>query len=179
MESKAMFPEANVLAVFSRSNGVKSKPSFCSNCALANGNKTDLHESSQTWGRPNDGQCHGRMDTNLVPGPINGNSVLQAPNLDLPLRELGGRLQFSRGHQDGMNFGNISSGRDGARAPTPNSMSKSMLRQTSVGGTFGPDCSCQHPYITAPYICRPVFNRKYLLDCPEQDGPPPDTYTFL
>lgn len=38
---------------------------------------------------------------------------------------------------------------------------------------------CPHPYYPPCYICRPVYNRKYLLDCPEQDGPPADTYTFL
>lgn len=38
---------------------------------------------------------------------------------------------------------------------------------------------CPLPYYPSNYICRPVYNRKYLLDCPEQDGPPADTYTFL
>ncbi|CAG5130356.1 unnamed protein product [Candidula unifasciata] len=34
---------------------------------------------------------------------------------------------------------------------------------------------CPHAYYPSYYACRPVYNRKYLLDCPEQDGPPADT----
>ncbi|KAH9503967.1 hypothetical protein Btru_067470 [Bulinus truncatus] len=42
-----------------------------------------------------------------------------------------------------------------------------------------PDPNCARPYNPSAYICRPVCNRKYLLDCPTQDGPPGDSYTFL
>jgi len=42
-----------------------------------------------------------------------------------------------------------------------------------------PNPRCASQYYPAPYVCRPVYNRKYLMDCPEQDGPPPDSYTFL
>ena len=34
-------------------------------------------------------------------------------------------------------------------------------------------------YNSHPYICRPVYDRRYLQDCPQQDGPPADSYTFL
>jgi len=47
----------------------------------------------------------------------------------------------------------------------------------TLSAPAGPPCAGL--YNPVPYVCRPVYDRKYLMDCPEQDGPPADTYTFL
>ncbi|CAL1536877.1 unnamed protein product [Lymnaea stagnalis] len=63
-------------------------------------------------------------------------------------------------------------------AQQPSGIHKNPVRSTDT--IFGPpNPNCLRPYHPSPYICRPVYNRKYLMDCPEQDGPPGDSYTFL
>ncbi|CAG5133658.1 unnamed protein product [Candidula unifasciata] len=54
-----------------------------------------------------------------------------------------------------------------------------VQRADKVVDFSAPCPHCPHHYYPSCYVCRPVYNRKYLLDCPEQDGPPADTYTFL
>ncbi|XP_059139691.1 uncharacterized protein LOC131927844 isoform X1 [Physella acuta] len=67
--------------------------------------------------------------------------------------------------------GDITHGGDYVMSGRANPMARNLLTT--------PDPNCVRPYNPAPYVCRPVYNRKYLLDCPTQDGPPADTYTFL
>ena len=76
---------------------------------------------------------------------------------------------------------------EGHRNPTPYSAQKGPPTQTKNGPTeFGsnrrqqqfPDYA-KNPYNSHSYICQPVFDLKYLQDCPQQDGPPADSYTFL
>ncbi|RUS90807.1 hypothetical protein EGW08_001426 [Elysia chlorotica] len=60
---------------------------------------------------------------------------------------------------------------EGHRNPTPYS-AQGRHQQSPAPPNNTPNCS-------PGYICRPVFDRKYLQDCPTQDGPPADSYTFL
>jgi len=66
-----------------------------------------------------------------------------------------------------------------AGSPGNYPVSRSQWTHNNISSLQIANPCCPHPYYQAPYRCRPVYNRKYLSDCPEQDGPPADTYTFL